>query len=320
MNKSISVVIPNFNGRDLLKQNLPYTLHALETSGITDFEIIVPDDASTDDSLSFLKENYPDIKIVQNRNNRGFSGNVNSGINIAQKELLLILNNDVQLGENYFVPLLPYFEKQDTFGVMGRIIAIDDDKIQDGAKYPGYSYSKIISTKNYTCQTRNSHYSLFLSGANALTDRTKTVSLGGFNEIFNPYYSEDTDLGITAWRAGYKVYYDHRAVCRHPNSATIGKESSEKVMIISKRNKYILHFLHLDGFEFVFFLLKISLKTFFRSLVFNRIYVLAFASFIMNIRKILAVRKAYIPLRKYSTRQIISLIKKDIENDKIDVF
>lgn len=320
MTKSISVIIPNYNGSDLLKKNLPYTYAALATSGISDYEIIVTDDASKDDSVAFLKDNYQDIRIVLNHKNLGFSGNVNSGIKIAQKDLLLILNNDVRLGENYFTTLLPYFERPDTFGVMGRIIADDSDKIQDGAKYPGYSFSAIISTKNYVCNNRNSLYSFFLSGANALTDRKKTVLMGGFNEIFNPYYSEDADLGINAWRAGYKLYYDHRAVCRHPNSATIGKEPSDKVKIIARRNKYILHYLHLDGPELVFYLLKVILKTFFRSLTLTRIYTLSFRSFIHNLKKILAIRKQYQPLRKYSIREINDFIKKDIENDEIEVF
>lgn len=320
MTKSISVVIPNYNGLELLRQNLPFTFSALKTSGISDFEIIVADDGSKDDSVIFLKDHYHDILIVQNHKNLGFSGNVNSGIKIAEKDLLLILNNDVRLGDKYFTHLLPYFDKPDTFGVMGRIIAEDSDKIQDGAKYPGYSFSAIISTKNYVCNKRNSLYSLFLSGANALTDRKKTVQLGGFNEVFNPYYSEDADLGISAWRAGYKLYYDHRAECRHPNSATIGKEPADKVKIIARRNKYILHYLHLDGMELVFYLLKVFFKTFFRSLTLNRIYFLSIFSFFLNFRKINTVRKQYQPLRRYSIREINDFIKKDIGNDEIEVF
>ena len=251
--KSISVIIPNFNGEDLLKENIPPLYNALSTSGIIDYEVVVPDDASTDGSIKFLENNYPEIIIVKNRENKGFSGNVNTGIKISKKDLVFILNSDVILLDKYFSPLLKYFEMEDTFGVMSRIISMESYKIQDGAKYPQYTFGRITTTKNYLVKNRTTLYSLYMSGANSLVDRRKLLSLGGFNEFFNPYYSEDADLGITAWRAGYKIYYEHDSICRHPNSSTIKKEHKKKVKTVAKRNKIILHYLHLDNFELAFF-------------------------------------------------------------------
>ena len=253
MNPGISIIIPNYNGKELLERNLPSVYNALKTSDISDFEIIIADDASKDNSVEFIKSSYPDIILIENKTNYGFGGNCNTGIFRASKELILLLNNDVVLTDGYFTPLLPYFEKPDTFGVMSRIVGLDSDKIQDGAKYPDYSFGNISPNKNYNCSNQSSLYSLYLSGANALVDRKKLIKLGGFDEIFNPFYLEDVDLGLRAWRAGYKCYYEHNAICRHPSSSTIKKEFSKEVKIISKRNKMYLHFIHLNNFELVYF-------------------------------------------------------------------
>ena len=318
--KSISVVIPNYNGKELLTKNIPYVLSSLKSSNIQDFEIIVADDASKDDSIDFLKTTYPEIIVVKNEKNKGFAGNTNTGIYASKKDLVFILNSDVQLEDNYFNPLLKYFDLPDTFGVMGRIISMDGSKIQDGAKYSKYSYTNIIGTKNYLSKERDSLYSLFMSGANSLIVRDKLILLGGFNELFNPYYSEDVDLGLTAWRAGYKIYYDHTAICRHPNSVTIKQQPSDKVQVISKRNKFILHYLHLDGIELYVYLVGATFKTFFRLLSFNLLYAKSFFLFLKSIKKIKIVKNNYIKFRKKSIAEIDRFIQNDLKNDSIEIF
>src|SRR5690349_19923120 len=131
----ISVVIPNFNGIQLFPHTLPTVSEALALSS-KPYEVIIVDDCSTDGSVKYLRENYPDVKILVNSENSGFSITVNKGVATAQYDKVLILNSDVQLTPTYFLHQYKYFDRPDTFGVMGRIIGWDDDKIQDGAKYP----------------------------------------------------------------------------------------------------------------------------------------------------------------------------------------
>lgn len=317
--QSISIVIPNYNGVDLLSNNIPFVYRALESSKIQNFEIIVADDASADDSIAFLEKSYPNIIIVKNLVNQGFASNTNTGIFKAQKDLVFILNSDVILTDNYFTPLLPYFDMPDTFGVMGRIIAVDGDKIQDGAKYPDYGLANIVSTKNYICSNKTSLYTIFMSGANSLIDRKKLLTFGGFNELFSPYYAEDVDLGLNAWRAGYKLYYDHNAICRHPNSATIKKEPSDKVKIISKRNKFILHYLHLEGWELWYFMTLIGFKMLFRLLIFDKNYLKSFILFLKLLKNIHNVKNNLTKHRKKTIREICNFIEEDIRSNCKDV-
>lgn len=282
---SVSVVIPNYNGRDLLAQNLPTVYDALRASGIDDFEVIVADDASKDDSVLFLQTHYPQVILVRNNVNLGFSGNINSGIAKASKTLVLLLNSDVQLAPDYFAAQVAYFSRTDTFGVMGRIMSLDRNVTQDTAKYPTYRFAKIGSSKNYLpAQTNGDVYSWFLSGANALVCREKLNLLCGFREIFNPFYFEDVDLGLRAWRLGFKLYYEHSSVCYHPNSETIKKFPVRSVRRIVKRNQMMLHFLHLDGIECVFFLLKTLLKSVLYLVKFDSVFLSAFLRFLFHLR------------------------------------
>lgn len=324
MSFSISVVIPNYNGRNLLEQNLPSLYVALQSSGITDFEIIIPDDCSKDDSVSFLKEKYKDIIVIENRENRGFSGNTNTGIFRSSKQLVLILNSDVMLAPGYFNQQLSYFKHPDTFGVMGQIRAMDSEHIQNTAKFPEYKFGKIKSTVNYFSKSNNSLVTLFLCGANALIDREKLMLLGGFDELFNPYYSEDTDLGIRAWRAGYKVYYNHSSVCRHPNSATIKKEPSAKVSLIATRNKMYLHYKHLHGIEMYWYFSMLIFKTSAKIVARDKVAINAFYSFWGNFKNYRNSKRLYVMSEKgnpkMSIKQSVKKMKAHINESEISYF
>ncbi len=258
MNKQISVVIPNYNGKHLLELYLPSVVAALKFAQV-EYEVIVIDDASVDDSIVFIQQHYPDIKLLCNESNKGFSPTINKGIFAARYELVLALNSDVKLSVNYFIEQLKYFDASDTFGVMGKIVDLsgnEDSKIQDGAKYPKISFKGIKTTYNYIPSTENSEKwlpSFFLSGANALMNREKLLLLGGFDEIYAPFYYEDADLGIRAWRVGWKCYFEPKSVCMHAISSTISKFKSEKVKVIAERNRILLNYMHLLGWHLRFF-------------------------------------------------------------------
>ena len=100
MQMKISVVIPNFNGSMLLKENLPHLITALKKSTLP-YEVIIADDKSTDDSVGFIKQNYSEIIVIENTSNLGFSANCNSGFKIAKHDWILAMNTDVKIHENF---------------------------------------------------------------------------------------------------------------------------------------------------------------------------------------------------------------------------
>ncbi len=268
---SISVVIPNYNGKHLLEVNLPSVFAALQWMQ-TEFEVIVVDDASSDDSVNFIRQNYSNIKLLLNEINKGFSPTVNKGIFAAKYDLVLALNSDVKLTVDYFKIQLKYFEKADTFGVMGKIVDHSGKQLQDAAKLPKVSFKGIKGTYNYIPDSLPAAIWLptfFLSGANALMDRKKLLQLGGFDEIFAPFYFEDADLGIRAWRVGWKCYFEPEAVCMHELSSTISKLKSEKVKTIIERNRILFNYLHLTGMQLFLYKCWLSLRSYGRLLMGN---------------------------------------------------
>ena len=252
--KSVSVIIPNYNGQQLLAQFLPFTIQALKNAAI-DYEIIIIDDASVDHSVLFLKKNYPEIIVIENKKNSGFSATCNVGIAKASKTLLLILNSDIKLSANYFENQWQCFEEDDTFGVMGRMI---ENNAYDAPRLSGRAGFKYVQNKTYSVADEKFPVpTLFLSGANALVCSKKMKQIGGFDEIFSPFYYEDTDLSLRACRLGWKCYYSFQSTCDHLGSSTVKSNHHKKcVKITYYRNRFILHGIHLTKAQFQWFKLQ----------------------------------------------------------------
>src|SRR5690349_13317670 len=97
----VSIVIPNYNGREILEKSLPYVMAAFENKKNKVLEVIIVDDASVDESIKFIKSNYPKIKLVKHKVNRGFSSTVNTGFRTAKGNLIALLNSDVLPEEDF---------------------------------------------------------------------------------------------------------------------------------------------------------------------------------------------------------------------------
>ncbi len=261
--KSVSIIIPNYNGQQLLERFLPFTIAAINNAAV-DYEIIVIDDASKDESVAFMKANYPEIILLQNEKNSGFSITCNLGVVKASKELMLILNSDIKLSANYFDNQWQCFADEATFGVMGRIV---ENYAHDGPRLPETVGLKYRQNKMYTVADENKPApTVFLSGANALICSKKMKQIGGFDEIFTPFYYEDTELSLRVCRLGWKCYYDFKSTCDHLGSSTVkSNHHKRKVKIIYYRNRFLLHAIHLSKNQFCLF----QLQTFFLSVIPN---------------------------------------------------
>lgn len=328
MDQSISVVIPNYNGKHLFPQTLPTVYQALQSLGFR-YEIIIADDCSTDDSIGYLQHHHPDIRIIKNETNSGFSITANKGITCSSYNLVLLLNSDVKLTPHYFAPQLKYFDKEDTFGVMGRIVGWDDDLIQDGAKYPFFHGTKIKTSGNYLLEKEEymqpGLLSMYLSGANALLNKKAFMQCGGFNELFSPFYIEDYELSLRAWRLGYKCYYEHSAVCRHQTSATIRSKSKKTfVEIIYNRNKLFLHAIHLHTAERYLYYLLLLPEIVVRLVTGRWSYLRSLYLFLGRygaVRKSRRDIKLLADKRKlYSVKEIADIIKSSFKGKKIRRF
>jgi len=312
--KSVSIVIPNYNGKHLLTAYLPYTISAIESTGVA-YEIIVVDDASTDNSVEIMKAEYPQVKLLVNTTNSGFSHSCNRGIEAAQYELILLLNSDVKLTADYFTRQWKYFTMPDTFGVMGRIIDMEGDRIQDAARLPKFNGLKLKTACFY--YTENEHdllYTLYLSGANALIDAPKLKQLCGFDELFSPFYCEDMELSIRAWRLNWKCYYEHHAICRHQVSAsTKNYKTASWVKSIYYRNRFFVHAIHLNIIALTVWFMQITLVDMLPKLLTGQLWIWkSYVEFLKHIKAIKESRRRLktLMLQNNSNTSVFDLVRK----------
>jgi GT2 family glycosyltransferase len=294
LKKSVSIIIPNYNGRQLLEQYLPYTLRAVNDSGAV-YEIIVVDDCSKDDSVAYLHSRYPDIKVLVNTKNGGFSYTCNQGIQAARMELILLLNSDIKLSADYFDHQWKYFDHEDTFGVMGRITDMDGPRIQDAARMPKFNGFKLKTAYFYYRTDHQPALTLYLSGANALVDAQKLKAMGGFNEMFSPFYAEDFELSLRAWRLNWKCYYEHESVCGHEVSAsTKNYKTARWVKMVYFRNRYYLHALHLGKAALVLWFLQITLIDLLPKVITGKFWMIgSYTSFLKNLSQLRQRRRQF---------------------------
>ena len=324
----ISVVIPNYNGQKLLPEILPPLFRALEQSGMP-WEVIVSDDCSTDESVSWLQKNQPKVTVLTSDVNRGFSPTINSGIFATRYAYILLLNSDVKLTDGYFGKLLPYFNDPLCFGVMGRIVGWEDEVMQDGAKYPAFHGAKIKTSGNYyvpDAQPGDRVLSMYLSGANAFVSADKIRKLGGFDELFAPFYVEDFELSLRAWRLGWYCYYEHQAVCRHKLSVSIKSKSSKAAInTVYYRNKMFMHAIHLEGMRLFFWYCQLLPEMLIRIFSGRFYYLRSLAFFFSNRKRMLESRQKFLALaaetgRLKSVPEIVRMIIQKASSQNIKRF
>lgn len=307
MRLSISVVIPNYNGCGLLKANLPSVYKALQFCD-AEYEIIVADDASKDDSVSFIEQNYPEIILIKGHKNLGFSENINRGLRQAKKDLVFALNSDVFLDEKYFVDQVAYFEDPKVFGVMGALYDPNSEYPVSLNLFTYQSFWGFIKMKNLEGYRFDKSIPIFmLSGSNALIDRKKLVELDYFNTLFSPFYGEDLELSLRAGRLGWSCYYEPKSICYHQASSTINKfNKKKKVRNVARRNKLILHTLHLSGIQKSLFYLRMTTDFLTRFLFLDFGYYVSFFEYLKKRKDIFKIkeRDRFI----YSTADVLKLI------------
>lgn len=228
----VSVVIPNFNGRELLEKNLLFVLKAKETPENKIIEIIIVDDGSSDESVNFIKNNFPGVKIIKHKVNRGFSATVNTGVRTAKGDLIALLNNDVIPSEDFLKAALPHFENDKVFGVS---LHEKDYSWAKGTFKDGYI--EIASGE----ETGKAHLSFWVSGGSGVFRRSYWMKLGGMDEkLLSPFYWEDIDLCYRAAKRGWFNLWEPNANVVHKHESTIGKFSKKYVERIRERNQLLV--------------------------------------------------------------------------------
>jgi len=243
---NISVVIPNFNGEELIKKNLPKVVKAVEGYKVGAVEIIVVDDGSTDGSINALNNlikgqlsSFKDkIKILKQEKNLGFSSTVNNGVKKATGEVVILLNSDVVPESNFLEPLLSHFKDLQLFAVGCMDKSIEDGKITLRGRGIGkWRRGFLVHARGEIDKTNT----LWVSGGSSALRKSIWEKLGGLNELYNPFYWEDIDISYRALKSGYKLLFEPKSIVvhEHEKGAIKNKYSKDTVTEIVYRNQFI---------------------------------------------------------------------------------
>lgn len=208
-----TVIIPNYNGRRFM----PKLMASLSEQTERRFETIVVDDTSTDESVSYLRDNWPKIRVIRNNKNLGFAGTCNTGIRAATTPYVVLLNNDTHLDPNWMTEGLHPFKDPQVAAVASLTLLADEPNLVDTA---GDIYSVVGGAVK-----RGHHGSLASaaelpieifspSGVSAFYRRDALNEVGHLDESFQSYY-EDVDLGFRLAHRGFRCHFAPKSICYH---------------------------------------------------------------------------------------------------------
>jgi GT2 family glycosyltransferase len=239
---SVAVVILNWNGRKFLEKFLPSVL----SSTYSNMEIIIADNASTDDSVAFIQSNYPQLRILNNTTNEGFAKGYNTALKQVESDYYVLLNSDVEVTPQWITPVIDLmeanpkitacqpklldFNNRSTFeyaGASGGWI--------DSFGYP-FSRGRIFDT----CEKDHGQYNeavpcFWASGAALFVKAKAFWQVGGFDEYFFAH-QEEIDLCWRLKSLGYEVYVQPQSVVYHVGGGTLPKGNSKKVFLNYRNN------------------------------------------------------------------------------------
>lgn len=220
----VSIVIPNWNGKDKLEKNLPEVLKIENIS-----EIIVVDDASTDGSVKLLRENFPQIILIEKEKNEGFSSTVNLGVKKALGELVFLLNTDAIPEKDCIKKVLKYFENPKVFSV----------GFNTGGNWSWAKWQEGYFWHYMSKEEIDTHETLWVSGGSGIFRKSIWDELGGFDENYNPFYEEDLDLGYRAVKRGFINFWIKDAIVEHYKDKGVISQnfSKNKIANIAQRNQ-----------------------------------------------------------------------------------
>ena len=232
-----SIVIPNWNGRDLLAKYIPPLIEALSENPAN--EILVVDNGSEDGSAEFLREQFPHVRVVELIRNLGFGGGSNVGFREARNDIVVLLNSDMRVDRDFLAPLLAGFTDDKIFAISCQIFLSDPEKRREETGLTeGWWEDGSLRVSHREDPEIDRLYPCFYGGGGSCAfDRRKFLELGGFDELLAPFYLEDTDMGYQAWKRGWKTLYQPASKVWHEHRGTIGRKfSPEYINSVLKKN------------------------------------------------------------------------------------
>ena len=230
----VSIIIVNHSGLHFLKD----CLESLKKTTYTNFEIILVDNNSTDESKLFVFQNYPDVQIIELDQNLGFSVPNNRAAKIAKGEYLVFLNNDTKVTPEWLSELVFGLESHLDYSIGQSLLVLPDKTIDSSGDYIdeiGRAFSSTLVPKDIS--------PIFSARAACMiVKKSLFLDLGGFDETYFASF-EDVEFGWRAWKLGYKSAIFPKSVVYHAGGQTI-KKIPDIISFHSLKNNLMLRLTH----------------------------------------------------------------------------
>lgn len=255
----VSIITINCDQLDVTLEFLQSTKKLLYSN----YEVIVVDNASTDDPTEVIRFRYPEVKFVRNQKNLGFSGGNNVGIELARGDFYFIVNNDTEVTPNLLDKLIEPFLDDKMIGVVSpKIHYFSHPNI---IQYAGYSKINPYTGRNQPFgfkqedrgQFDKAGYTAYAHGAAMMVKKEVVDTVGRLPAIFFIYY-EELDWSEQIRKAGYRIFYQSSALIYHKESMTMGKESLRKAYF-QNRNRVLFMRRNATRFQFTCFIVFLVL-------------------------------------------------------------
>jgi GT2 family glycosyltransferase len=242
----VAVVILNWNGKKFLQQFLPSVL----SSTFSSYEVIIADNGSSDDSVAFMEQNYPAIRLIRFEKNLGFAKGYNEALKLIEAEYYALLNSDAEPAPGWLQPMVQLLDSDSSIAAcQAKLLLYADNKMFEysgGAggwldKY-GYPFAKgrIFDVTEEDHGQYDQTEPIFWASGAALFIRAKVFhEMLGFDEYFFAH-QEEIDLCWRIQLAGYKIYSCPASVVYHVGGGTLPKGNSKKTYLNFRNNKIML--------------------------------------------------------------------------------
>jgi GT2 family glycosyltransferase len=243
MNLKVSVIIVNYNGKEIIEE----CLSSILTQTYKNYEVVVVDNDSVDNSTEIIKNKFPKVTLIEEKYNHGFAGGNNIGYKYSSGEIIILLNNDTKVEIDYIEKFIKVFEEFPNCGAASsKIVLYDEPDILDGAGSFWTGYTMLYHTgylKNANLEEFNKPYRVFSAkGASMITKREIIEKVGLFDSDFWHYY-EEGDFCHRVINAGYDVYYYPKTTCFHKCGHSRVLLNKEDLIFFSNEKNRILSFL-----------------------------------------------------------------------------
>jgi GT2 family glycosyltransferase len=243
----VAVVILGWNGKSFLENFLGNVVRFSESEHV---KVVYADNASTDDSVAFVKQHFPTVEIVKNTSNSGFAGGYNEALAKVSADYFILLNQDVEVTENWVLPLFDFLEKNKDYGVVQPKLRAYHDQVSfeyAGAAggyidYLGYAFcrGRLFETMEKDEGQYDTAVPIFWASGAAMMIRADLYhNLGGLDVDFFAH-QEEIDLCWRVQNAGYKIGFVSQSVVYHVGGGSLPQGNPRKTYLNFRNNLFLL--------------------------------------------------------------------------------